>query len=159
MSKKFTISSTTKFLVSPCQLQIITPYKSWKVLSVSELFCFSSLSNTPWPLNIKVIRNVLKIKLIILVHCVSLFANSNSLNLFCLSESAVCDNFFWSQNEFQNEFWNCPHRLLSWNASSGPDSASQASTELHQGCCVLYYSWLSHLHWHHITAKQNSNIW
>ena len=78
------------------------------------------------------------IKSIILLHCVSLFANSNSLNLFCLSESAVCDNFFWSQNEFWNEFWNWTLRLLSWAASLGPDSASQASTELHQGCCVLY---------------------
>ena len=60
--------------------------------------------------------------------CVSLFANSNSLNLFCLSEFAVCDIFFWSRNEFQNEFWNWTYRLLTWDASSRPDFASQAST-------------------------------
>ena len=41
----------------------------------------------------------------ILLHlCLSLSANSNSLNLLCLSEFAVCDNFFEVKMNFEMNF-------------------------------------------------------
>ena len=156
MSKKFTTSSTTKFLIPPCQQSDHHTYQKyfhgpahWYLETPVIIWLYTFIFGFCQICTSYSYTSFYYLEIFCCI-CVSFSANSNSLNLLCLSEFAVCDIFFWSRNEFQNEFWNWTYRLLTWDASSRPDFASQASTWActrgFLSCCVN--AECPHLDWH-----------